>query len=77
MQQPHSRSTLPVLFAGAVALGLDSLISLGLHPGFALKFQYERVTPQEGSRGTLINTQGDFLSDRSIELASVALDFVF
>jgi hypothetical protein len=48
-----------------------------LQRNLALKFQYDRVTPKGGSRGTLINTQPTFVSGRGIQLASVALDFVF
>jgi hypothetical protein len=43
----------------------------------ALKLQADRVTPLAGSRGTFINVQPGFRSGRSINVASVVLDFVF
>jgi hypothetical protein len=43
----------------------------------ALKFQYGRVTPHHGSRGTLINLTPAFRSGRTAHVASVALDFVY
>ena len=43
----------------------------------ALKLQFERVRPREGSRGMLIKTTPAFRSDRTINVTSVALDFVF
>jgi hypothetical protein len=43
----------------------------------ALKVQYDRVTPQHGSRGTLINLTPAFRSGRTVHVASVALDFVY
>jgi hypothetical protein len=43
----------------------------------ALKFQYDRVKPVHGSRGTLTNTTPAFRSDRAFDVASVALDFVY
>lgn len=46
-------------------------------PDLALKVQVERVRPRDGSRGTLINAQPGFRSDRAFNVASVALDFVF
>ena len=46
-------------------------------PDIAVKFQLERVQPREGSRGTLINAQPGFRSDRPIGVASMAVDFVF
>jgi hypothetical protein len=59
----------------------QSTISAGLrwdvHNNVALKAQWDRVTPRNGSRGTLINTQPDFVSGRSLDIASLALDFVF
>jgi hypothetical protein len=48
-----------------------------LQRNLALKFQYDRVTPKDGSRGTLINTQPGFVSGRPIQVGSAALDFVF
>ena len=43
----------------------------------ALKLQFDRVRPVDGSRGTLINPTPDFRSDRPFNVASVALDFVY
>jgi hypothetical protein len=43
----------------------------------ALKLQVDRVTPLAGSRGTFINVQPSFGSGRSVNVASVVLDFVF
>jgi hypothetical protein len=82
----------PGRMAAAVILnsGLNQLLqtipsqasaSLGVRwdfrPNLALKAQYDRVTPRDGSRGTLINTQPGFASGHALHLASVALDFVF
>jgi hypothetical protein len=43
----------------------------------ALKLQYDRVTPRQGSRGTLINLTPGFRSGQTAHVASVALDFVY
>lgn len=43
----------------------------------ALKLQYDRVRPQHGSRGTLINLTPAFRSGQTAHVASVALDFVY
>lgn len=43
----------------------------------ALKVQYDRLRPGEGSRGTLINTPSSFRFGQTVHVASVALDFVF
>lgn len=43
----------------------------------AFKIQFDRVTPLDGSRGTLINVQPGFRSGRSLNVASAVLDFVF
>ena len=48
-----------------------------LRTGMALKLQYDRVKPIDGSRGTLINPTPAFRSDRAFHVASVALDFVY
>jgi hypothetical protein len=48
-----------------------------LHQNMALKLQYDRVTPQDGSRGTLINTRPGFRSGHPAHVASLALDFVY
>jgi len=43
----------------------------------ALKLQYDRLRPGDGSRGTLINTTSSFRFGQTVHAASVALDFVF
>jgi hypothetical protein len=43
----------------------------------ALKLQYDRLRPGDGSRGTLINTPSSFRFGQTVHVASVALDFVF
>lgn len=48
-----------------------------LRTDMALKLQYDRVTPDRGSRGTLINETPGFVSGRATHVASVALDFVY
>jgi hypothetical protein len=48
-----------------------------LRTNMALKVQYDRVTPHDGSRGTFINTTPRFQSERTSHVASVALDFVY
>lgn len=60
---------------------VQSTISAGarwdLRRDLALKLQYDRVTPRDGSRGALINTDRTFVSGTTAQVASVALDFVF
>ena len=48
-----------------------------LRTNMALKLQYDRVTPHDGSRGTLINQTPRFRSGHTVHVASVALDFVY
>ena len=48
-----------------------------LRTNTALKLQYDRVTPHDGSRGTLINTLPDFRSGQSADVVSLAFDFVY
>lgn len=59
----------------------QSTVSAGLrwdfHTNMALKLQYDRVEPVDGSRGTLINTTPAFRSGRPFSVGSVTLDFVF
>ena len=43
----------------------------------ALKVQYDRVTPHDGSRGTFINQTPSFRSDETAHVASVAVSFVY
>ena len=47
------------------------------HRDIALKLQFESVRPRGGSRGTLINSTPAFRSDRTTNVTSIALDFVF
>jgi len=76
--------------AAALNAGLDMLLSTiprqvsfgaGLrwdwHPSSALKLQFDRLTPHDGSRGTLINQTPGFRAGHAIHVASVALDFVY
>lgn len=44
---------------------------------YALKLQYDRLTPQRGSNGTFINVQPGFQSDHPIGVISASVDFVF
>jgi hypothetical protein len=48
-----------------------------MRTNMALKVQIDRVTPHDGSRGTLINPTPHFQSGHPINVASVALDFVY
>jgi hypothetical protein len=79
-----------IALAGSLNAGLNSLlqmvpdqssVSAGLRwdfrPNLALTGQLDRVTPHDGSRGTLINTQPGFQSGNPLLVTSVALDFVF
>lgn len=64
-------STIPVQSTWSAGVRWDAA------PDIALKLQFERVRPQGGSRGTLINPTPEFRSGRAFGIASVALDFVF
>lgn len=64
-------ATIPQQTSASVGLRWD------LHANAALKLQYDRVTPRAGSRGTLINPTPAFRSERTVHVASVALDFVY
>jgi hypothetical protein len=59
----------------------QSTLSIGTrwdaYENIAVKLQFERVTPHGNSRGTLINPQPGFVSDRAINVTSMTLDFVF
>lgn len=46
-------------------------------PGLAVKVQYDRVRPTAGSRGSLISVGDDFVSGRTVHVASAVVDFVF
>ncbi len=81
---PHAQA------ARALNAGLDALLKTipiqttltagvrwDVRTDMALKLQYDRVKPRDGSRGTLLVLQPGFRSDTSINVASFALDFVF
>ena len=86
-------SALPPPMAGAGAglnAGLNQLLAAiprqssvtagvrwDLCPNHALKLQYDRITPRQGSTGTFINVQPGFRAGRPIAVLSAALDFVF
>jgi hypothetical protein len=76
--------------AAALNAGLNALLSnipqqtstaaglrWDLGSDMALKLQVDRVTPHDGSRGTLINQTRAFRSGHTAHVASVALDFVY
>ncbi|MQA39172.1 porin [Rugamonas aquatica] len=44
---------------------------------YALKLQYDRLTPLRGSNGTFINVQPGFQSGHPISVVSASVDFVF
>jgi hypothetical protein len=48
-----------------------------LQPNYALKLQYDRIVPQQGSTGTFINVQPGFRSGHPVAVVSVVLDCVF
>lgn len=63
------------------SIAIQQTISLGVrwdcYTNTALKIQYDRVRPQDGSSGTLINVQPDFRSGQTFNVVSAVLDFVF
>lgn len=76
--------------AGQLNAGLDKLLkSIGsqtstavgvrwdFQPDMALKLQYDRATPRNGSRGALINLAPGFQSGRTVHVTSAVLDVVF
>jgi hypothetical protein len=63
--------TIPQQTSQAVGMRWD------LRTNMALKLQYDRVTPLEGSRGTFINPTPRFTPGHASHVASVALDFVY
>lgn len=81
----RARATAAALNAGLNAylatIPIQTTLSTGLRwdlaTGAALKVQYDRLRPTDGSRGTLINTPSSFRSGETVHVASVALDFVF
>lgn len=82
---PRARAVASALNAGLNAylatIPIQTTFSTGLRwdlaTDAALKVQYDRVRPTDGSRGTLINTSSGFRSGQTVHVASVALDFVF
>jgi len=48
-----------------------------LRANYALKLQYDRYTPRDGSNGTFVNVQPGFQSGHSIGVVSASVDFVF
>jgi hypothetical protein len=60
---------------------VQSTLSAGVRwdvrQNIALKAQFDRVLPHEGSNGTLVNLQPGFESGHALQVASVTLDFVF
>ena len=62
-------------------VAVQHTISAGVRWDFmanrAFKLQYDRLLPQGGSSGTLINVQPGFESGHPVHLLSAALDFVF
>lgn len=82
---PRLAATVAVVNAGLntylSTIPIQSTMSAGLRwdlmTDAALKMQYDRVRPTDGSRGTLINQQAGFRSGQTVHVASVALDFVF
>jgi hypothetical protein len=63
--------TIPSQSSASVGLRWD------FRPNAALKAQFDRVLPRDGSRGTLINTQPGFVSGHALQVTSMTLDFVF
>jgi hypothetical protein len=48
-----------------------------VYTNYALKLQYDRVTPQSGSSGTFVNLQPGFHAGQPVGVLSASLDFVF
>jgi hypothetical protein len=63
--------TIPQQTSQAVGVRWD------LRTNMAVKLQYDRVTPQAGSRGTFINPTPRFTPGHPTHVASVALDVVY
>jgi hypothetical protein len=63
--------TIPQQTSQAVGVRWD------LRTNMALKLQYDRVTPRQGSRGTFINPTTRFVPGHPVHVASVALDVVY
>lgn len=65
------------LFAMAAQTTWSTGLRWDLAQNVALKAQYERVRPEDGTRGFFSNVQPGFRSGQSNHVTSVALDFVF
>jgi hypothetical protein len=82
---PRLAATVAVLNNGLrdllLTIPVQSTISAGLRwdlrADASLKLQYDRVTPRDGSRGTLIAIQPGYRSGTTVNVASAVLDFVF
>jgi hypothetical protein len=63
------------------AIPRQNSISAGLrwdfHSCYALKLQYDRIVPQQGSSGTFINVQPGFRAGQPVTVLSAVVDFVF
>ncbi len=66
-----------VLATAAQQTSVSAGVRWDLMANAALKLQFDRVRPVDGSRGTLINPTPAFRSERPFNVASVALDFVY
>jgi hypothetical protein len=62
-------------------IAVQSTVSAGVRWDFmrdrSFKLQYDRLSPREGSSGTLINVQPEFQSGHPVHAVSAMLDFVF
>ena len=65
------------LFSMAAQTTWSTGVRWDLAPNMALKAQYERVRPEDGTRGFFSITQPAFRSGEAAHVTSVALDFVF
>jgi hypothetical protein len=64
-------ATIPQQSSDSVGIRWDAATNV------AVKLQYDRVTPHDGSRGSLINTTAAFRSDRTAHVVSAAVSFVY
>lgn len=82
---PAAAAQAAVLNAGLNALlatipqqdSISAGLRWDLRANMDLKLQYDRVTPKNGSRGTLINLTPGFVSGRTTHVVSVAVDLVY
>jgi hypothetical protein len=66
-----------LLKASSSQTNLAAGVRWDFRPDMALKLQYERVTPRDGTRGTLVNLEPGFVSGHPVNVTSAVLDFVF